>query len=250
MAPRKPVEPDSSGMAEMKETLKELTNEIKSLKESIEFQSNQFDEIMNKLKQHDETIKAQTKQITIQSDKIRVLEEEKKQLFNGYEELTREVNALNQYSRNKNIEIHGIEEKPEEHLPTIINDIAEQLRIPFKATDVESAHRIPSKRNKRKAIIVQFTRRDARNSWLKKRITGLTSKNIIENSDDEKIFINVNLSPKRKDLFWKARVAQKMLNFEICRIRDNGDIIMKKRKDDYKERPLIIRSESDLPLTG
>lgn len=232
-------------MAEMCVQIKELCGVVASLKESIEFQSLKFDDFVTKLAQQDELIKNHERTIMQQAEKIGNLEEQNKKLTFDLNGAMREIGVLDQYSRNRNIEIHGIQERKGENLTDLVQDLAHKLQIPFDPADIDVAHRLPSKPNKRKAIIIQFQRRSVRNLWLRKRNTGLVSNNIVGGSDDEKIYVNVNLSAKRKELLWRARMAGKSLNFKVCRPNDNGDIIMKRS---LESQPIIIRSVHDLPL--
>lgn len=159
-------------------------------------------------------------------------------------QLSVNINHLDQYGRNKNIEIHGIQERHNENLKEVVLDIAKNLQIPCSHQDIDIVHRLPSQTKKRKAIIVQFSSRTLRNEWLKKRRTGLVSNNIISGSDDQPVFVNVNLSPKNKELFWKARLAKGKLNYKYCWVNGSGTIFLK-RSDE--SNVITITNEEDIP---
>lgn len=235
---------EKPSMEEIGQQLKILCKVTGSLKLSIEFQSSKFDEILAKVARQDEIISSQGRVIKEQEQRINKLEAENKQLQKNEEEIEGDVIALDQYSRNRNVEIHGIQERTGENLIGLLTEMANQLHIPFVPTDVDVVHRLPAKDNKRKPIMVQFQRRTERNVWLQKRNTGLVSNNLVSGSDDRKIYVNVNLTPKRRELFWKARTVKKDLNFKTCWPNDNGDIIMRKTAD---SPAILIRSIHDLP---
>ncbi|KAH9367239.1 hypothetical protein HPB48_003867 [Haemaphysalis longicornis] len=63
-----------------------------------------------------------------------------------------------QYSENKNIEIKGIEESPDEKVTDIVCKLGTLTRVPVTAEEIEACHRVPSI-SKPYNIVVQFSRR-------------------------------------------------------------------------------------------
>ncbi|KAH9382955.1 hypothetical protein HPB48_023592 [Haemaphysalis longicornis] len=72
-----------------------------------------------------------------------------------------------QYSRNKNIEIKGIEERADEKVTDIVCKLGTLTGVPVTAEDIEACHRVPSQ-SKSYNIVVQFSRRQKRDALLEK----------------------------------------------------------------------------------
>ena len=103
---------------------------------------------------------------------------------------------LDQYNRRENLEFHGIPLNPNENTNHIIKTMAKKLNIDLKENDISTSHRLP----KSSSVIARFTNRDIRNLIFQKR------KNLIGVRDYgidgmENLFINENLTPRRKKLF-------------------------------------------------
>lgn len=225
--------------------LAELCNCVNALTATIQSQSGELKSVLNTVKTQGEKIAVQEKKIEEQNMEIGNLKTENGKLKKSLNEVKQTVVNLDQYGRNRNIEIHGIQHREGEDLNKIVGELAKQLRIPFVATDIDIIHRVPRKdKKKRKVILVQFISRRARGEWLKKRKTGLVSNNLVAGSDNEKIFVNVNLSPQNRELFWKARVAKKDLQFKFVWVTSSGDILMKKNEN---TEALLIKTEDDIP---
>lgn len=56
-----------------------------------------------------------------------------------------ELHLLQKYSRNKNVEIHGVEEKQLEDLDVVLTDMARSLHLPLQPGDAQVVHRLKSK---------------------------------------------------------------------------------------------------------
>lgn len=232
----------------MSNKLSELCACVSDLVHTIKYQSTQFDDVMRTMAEQEKHLVEHDKIIHVQKKIIADLEEENKKLTNQLENVRQEITDLNQYGRNRNIEIHGIQERNGEDLKSLVHDTAKLLQIPCTLESIDVVHRLPqSNGSKRRPIIVQFTTRAVRNEWLKKRRTGLISNNLVKGSDDQPLFVNVNLAPFKKELFWKARMAKRSLNYKFCWVNANGDIYMKKNED---TSPIQIRNENDIPINN
>lgn len=227
-------------LEQMNTKLTELCSLVNQLVNSVQFQSDKLDEVTNILKNQEIILKEQ-------KEKIYKLENNVQQLKNENEKLNCEVERLDQYSRRKNIEIHGIEEKEGEQLKPLIMNIAEQLNIKCTENEVDVVHRIGTKGKKKRAIIVQFVTRSIAYEFLKRRNTGLCSKNVVGGASEEKVYVNVNLGPAYKHLFWRARLAARQKNFKFVWVNSNGQILMKKNE----ETPtIVINAEKDIPVVA
>lgn len=172
------------------------------------------------------------------------LEAENKLLKQVSNDCWYKLNELDQYSRNKNMEIHGIQERHGEDLVGLTLEMAKHLHISCSENDIDVLHRVPTRNPRnRKPILVQFTTRKVRNAFLEKRVTGLTSNNLVGGSDDTKIFINENLTDINRDLAWRCRAAKRSLNYRFCWVK-NGRVFLRKSSDS----PVIhVKSVADIP---
>lgn len=220
------------------EKLGDLCRHMNELTKALEFQSARYDKLFEALEQERARNKEHEKKIT-------KLENENKQLVEKLNETEHHVNNLDQYGRNRNIEIHGVQERVGEDLKQLVIEMGKLLNIDCCEKDIDVVHRVPARQpNKRKAIIVQFTTRTCRDVWLKKRITGLVSNNLISGSDDEGLFINVNLSAYNRELAWKARVFAKRYRYKFCWVNGNGNIFLRKSEE---SQIVNIKNETDIP---
>ena len=133
---------------------------------------------------------------------------------------------LDQYNRRENLEFHGIPEQINENTNFIIKEMAKKINVQIKDSDISTSHRLPASKNKHPPIIVRFTNRDIKNKIYYKRrnligvhdfgITGMT-----------KLFINENLTPKRKKLFSLANKKRIELKYQYI-WSNNGEIYLRK----------------------
>lgn len=107
---------------ELQSSFKGLSDEILQLK--TEF-SSEFRDLKNEVKQ--------LKKQLVEKDTI-------------IENLTNQVNVLNQYGRNKTFEIDNIEEATGEDVELLVLNVAKILNIGVKEEDIDVAHRIPSRK--------------------------------------------------------------------------------------------------------
>lgn len=78
------------------------------------------------------------------------------------------IDALEQYTRLNNIEIHGIPEKANENVFNILSTIGEHIKCSIRLPDIGNTHRVThqSASTQPKAIIVKFTTRLKRDAVL------------------------------------------------------------------------------------
>lgn len=240
-----PVALPPSTIADIRNQLEKLATCYKQLTDSVQYQSTKFDSLLSKLADQEKLISEQKKSINRQEGTISVLQSENVQLRTELSKVKCSHANLDQYSRRQNFEIHGIAERADENLEKVVLKVASALKIPCSASDLDVVHRLPVKDNKRKPIIVRLSTRKPHDAWMKKVKTGLKSCDIISDSDEQSIFINANLSPYHKHLFWKARTAAKQLKYESCWVTPSGQIYMKQTKESSR---LHIKTEVDLPI--
>ena len=85
------------------------------------------------------------------------------------EDLRIRTRDAEQYDRNKNIEISGLEVAQNVNLVEVMRNIATLINVPFEEGDMDVIHRLPSRRSDTRPprVIAQFLSRKKRNMWLK-----------------------------------------------------------------------------------
>ena len=115
------------------------------------------------------------------------------------------------------MKIVGINETEDENTNAIVLEIAKVLDVDIFSSYISSSHRLPNKTESSRnnsgssPIIDLFTSRDIRNEIYanrrkKARFANLTNFLV---SDIKNIFVIKNLTPTRKQLFWKTQQQEK-----------------------------------------
>jgi cell division septum initiation protein DivIVA len=133
-----------------------------------------------------------------------------------------EVKDMQQYSRNRNVEIKGVPMTQGENVDAILEATAKAIGVDYdKRRDISAAHRLQSnKRGGHPAIVVQFISRCTRADWLaaaKRR--RLDTKNLHPTLQSGPVFVNEHLTQHSKDLLWRAKnlVRENRIAFAWCR---------------------------------
>lgn len=237
-------------MSEVKNQLKsvqridDLMEMVKDLKNTVEFISNQYDQVVEDLKAAEHGRKEQQDMIA----ELKKQNEDKDQVIKTLQIRMRDTE---QYNRNRNIEISGVEARKDEDLKRVMRNIAEKINVQFSDDDIDVIHRLPSRRGAgAPRIVAQFTSRSVRNLWLKKKNTGgaLTSKEVVPNGESaERVYLNTHLTPDWKDLLWRTKQAGRPLGFKIIWYQDFKIIA---KKDVTDQHPIYITSFADLGKFG
>lgn len=106
------------------------------------------------------------------------------------------------------------------------------IKIPNKATNPRPP-----------AIVVQFRNVNISGQWKEKKKTGLISNNIVGGTNTDNIYINENLCPALKELYWNARVRGKRCNYKFVWVK-NGQVFMRKSEG---AAVLMVNGLDDLP---
>ena len=162
------------------------------------------------------------------------------------------VNELEQYDRRQNLIFEGVPQFQNENVTEIILSLASKLDVNLTANDISIAHRLPVKRprlnsesnvtNRRHpGIIVRFISRQKRNEMYSNRMQAKHISDFLVQGTN-KLYVNENLTQRRKRLFWLAKQKVKELNYKFI-WTSNGQIFI---REDEKADSLPIRTEYDL----
>lgn len=219
----------------LKTTLDEMKVSVSELKNAVEFNSAQYDELLSKTSTNEKEIKALKSEVsqlrtTVTENATRVVQ------------LQLEVNEAEQYNRLPNLEIHGMAMTPNEDLKSKVADLALKLAIAsFQPSDILAVHRLPSKKDKTPPVLIRFTSAAVRETWTNARGK---MRVLIQNNTLPKLYFNENLTQMNRSLFWKARARGKEMNFKFVWVR-NGRIFAKRQEE---ATPVRIICERDLEM--
>lgn len=241
-------------MNSMNEKLTNVVLKINNLEQSIDDQSNKNDSVLIKLEEQGKTINDMEHSMELLAakyDEILSTLGEQNRTINDLQKRTQEletavrekdatilelkanVSSIEQYSRRKNVEIHGVQKKENEDLVEEVKKLAGKLRLSLPSTqDIEAAHRLPARMGKTPPILVRFAQRSMRDAWIAKRVA----------LRDEKVFINENLTKYVKTLFWNAKNAAREKGYKFVWTR-NGRVFVRQR-----EGSAILRVETENDL--
>lgn len=203
------------------------------------------------------------------NNRLTVLEEENKKLVKKCSDLEkagvnlesrvtileRDMAELQQYSRNRNLEIRGIPLTNNENIYTILDRLAQSIGVQFNASEVSIAHRLPAPRDSRysPSIVVQFISREVRRQWLlasKKKRPQTTD--LASSLRPGPVFVGEHLTKHSKDLLKVAKLHVKEGKLAFAWTRD-GKVFIKKTPLSLARRVLCtkdVEREADAPNTS
>lgn len=186
----------------LKEFKKDIKSDLKEFEKSLSFNCGKLDDIMK-------TINEIQNSMNLISKKQDILEQENVELKKRIKEMEQTDDDIQQYMRNKNIQIDGIPKVENENLEEIMKTIGNKLSINIKDEDIDAIHRLPTRSTKNpEPIVVQFLTRKMRDSIIMK---GKMKENRINTKDlelkciEKPVYINEHLTQKRKEILFEAR---------------------------------------------
>ena len=133
---------------------------------------------------------------------------------------------MEQYSRNRNVEItnlpDGGEQETKEELLVKIEKIANKANIPFQKDSIGILHRQPrmdKDKNKARKVVIQFKDRTSRTQCLQKKRHGVKVSDITDSGDPTPIYINEHLTPERRACCGKPRMRPERRDMNFCGLR-------------------------------
>lgn len=218
----------SDELEELRKTVAALraaqTKSNKKLQEVIDsqnFMSDKYDELMLKLEDMCEVKNkvVQLEKTLIEKDKILI--EQAKEI----ERMKEGARSVEQYQRRRQLEIHGIQQEPNENLEEILINITSQIGITLEASEIDVIHRLPSRFQKINPVIVELRTRKVRDLILAKK-----SKKKMNDGLGNQVYIFESLSPYFKNLLWQTRTVAKQKQYNFTYFRKNA-ILVKKTQD-------------------
>lgn len=182
---------------EMRNELRDLRNEQRDIIQSLENSQADIDDLKKKL----DVELAKNAKLDSENGalgaKCQVLE-------NRVADLQSRLLQVEQYSRNCNLEIQGVEKKENENVVEIVSKIGMAISEPISETDIVACHRVPTRNSDKSNILVQFKSRDKRESALKKAKKMRLTNEDLGFESTLPIYVNEHLCPTLKRLLGMA----------------------------------------------
>lgn len=203
--------------------LMEMKSTVENIEKKVQSVSDQYDGLLAEMR-------SQRQEITYLKERIEKVENADNKETT---QLKRKINDLEQYSRQQNLEIHGLPWTVNENLLEKLNDLALELDLPpLSEQELEGLHRLPTKPEKTPVVLLRFFSRATRDRWLQKK--GQLRGN--------KPQIYENLTAQNKRLLWLVKAEAKANNYQYT-WQKNGKIFVRKKTGDCAIR---INSEDEL----
>ena len=128
--------------------------------------------------------------------------------------LEEKYDDLEQYSRKNSLEILGVPEGAYTSTDEVVIRIGEAINVDIKPEDIEISHKL--KRKTTKPVIVKFVSQKVKSLLYKARtkLKNVKTSDVFPSSpfasrEDQRIFINENLTNYLRELYWKANKMKK-----------------------------------------
>ena len=200
----------------LEKRIKKLELEAVQLRESQNFISKKHDDLTEDCDSLKRSNKLQTKDLRPLTKTTDTLQKSK------FEDQLR-IDEIQQCNRRRNLELQGVPVRKDEDVTQITLDLISKLDVDIKEEDISIAHQPPVKQRygrtrlnnpvNHPTINVRLVSRQMRNEIYDKRFnTKMIEDFPVEGM--EKLFINENLTQRRKRLFWLRKQKAKELEYK------------------------------------
>lgn len=211
---------------------KEFHDQLRDIENSLNFNSDKIDDFLAEMGSIRE--------------KQKKLEDENEALKMKVKSMTIAMEDLDQYSRNKNIQIDGVPEEKGENLRELVMDIGKKVDVDLDAKEIDVIHRIPSKNEKNtrsSPIVVQFTTRQLREKILAGvRKSKITTKDLKKTGEERIVYVNEHLTRAKKQIMFEGRKLKFEKGYKFLWSR-NGKIMIRK---DEQSKVIELQNLEDL----
>ena len=205
-----------ASVAEIKQENRDLKKELESLKDSMSFNEKELQDIKDSLNKASKLNASLREELTKTKKELQFTKQELNQEKDETLKVWCAFDDLEQYTRKNTLEIHGIPEHVYSDTESTVIKIANALHVNIQPDDIEISHKLKGKEGKR-PIIVKFSSHKSKSKLYKERtkfrsikITDIfPSYTAATESNRDRIYINENLTPYRKDLLKEANQRKK-----------------------------------------
>lgn len=182
---------------EMRNEIRDLKNEQKSLGDSLEHAHGDIRDLETKL----ETEAKKNTKLAAENEALRA---KLASLENGLQDVEKRLLLSEQYSRKTNLEIQGVVKKEGECVAEIVTKIGTVIGEAITAADIETCHRVPTRNAEKSNIVVQFKSRAKRDSVLHKAKKMRLNNQNLDLENPAPVYVNEHLCPTLKRLLAMA----------------------------------------------
>lgn len=227
-------------LARMEGILTEVRDHQKALQSAVDFLSKQYDTLFKEQKKINEEMKKLKKEVSEMDKKL----EEKEETIS---DLQKRLLESETYVRNRNIEIHGVEEHEGEDVEDIVCQTAAALGVQLRKDDIDATHRVFSRNTTApRPIVAQLISRKKRAEMLSQRRTTVLNKQVNKRKDGNgRVFVYEQIPYYLKDLKWKAKQKAEEKGWQFVWIVE-GKLFA--RKGTGNSKAIRIVSERDLEM--
>lgn len=226
------------------EILKEMRKDMNENSNKIALRLDKVEQFIYK---ELETLKLEIKSLKKENETLKKtcleLKNENQNAYGQIDKIEGDMHEMQQYSRNRNIEIVGIPLTEKEDILKVTEKLASVLNVTYETKDISAVHRLPSRNGKNPNIVVQFVSRFKRQEWLvASKGRKLNAKQLSTHLKDSNIYVNEHLTPYNKTLLGRARGLRKesVVDFVWCK---EGKIFVRKKDGD---KAVLIKRMEDL----
>jgi FtsZ-binding cell division protein ZapB len=193
-----------------------VEDKVKELVKTVEFISAKYDELLSK----QINIEAVSNGLVKENE---ILKSQVSNLQNRVEQLSTNVNDLQQYGCRECLEMCGVPFRDDE----LVVSISSLINVNIQPQDISISHRLKTRmptrnstptQNSTPAIIMKFVSRTTRDRlyYARKHLKDKTTSDIgFGRISDNKIYIAESLTSKNKELFKKCLDARRSLNYKF-----------------------------------
>lgn len=226
----------SPSVSASQDTLVELTQEIRLLREEVSTLKSEFKTVITALNKCEQRLEDVAGTVIAQEARLSVLEAQAScvdDLKAENEHLKDKINQQSQEMLRNDVEIHGLTEDPNENPLHILVSTAAIAGISLNEADVDFVKRVGPKRansNTSRPLVARFSRRSKRDEFakaVKARRPSTADVNI--EGPTKSIYVNERLTPANRLLFRTCRAEFKEAGFKYCWTM-GGRIFVKQRE--------------------
>lgn len=169
---------------------------------------------------------------------------QKNTYFDKYNKsLEERIRILEQRQYDLDVELVNVEQKEEENVTEIVENIAKKLKL--NNEDIIKAQRIKGQRvgDKPKPIVVTLRTKEARIKWLKCKKVALTNHTLYNNNNNQRIFINERVTRQTRQLLWSTKLQLKD-KYKFIWIQ-KGRVLLRKNEDEKNVENVSCESDID-----
>lgn len=222
---------------------RKMRDELAELKSSFGIQERQLN-----------SLKASLSKVTKANDEMKielqVLRSKVKEQKSEIDDLYESQDNIEQYTRKNSLEIHGVPENVYTSTEDVVIKLGEVLNVPISGEDIDISHKLYNGKGNPKNIIVKFISHKKKTELYRKRteLKNVKISQLFPNCSaatalvSERLYINENLTPLRRDLMKEANQRRKdRLLVSVWSM--DGKIFVKTSPDGVPKR---INCEEDL----